>query len=441
MTELTSKSKIPVEPSSRDSISSWLDVLTSMLVMPDAQRAQVRDELEDHLRSRVDDLLILGKSEPESIRIAVAELGETAELARLISSANKPRHPYRRYTMNALLIAATGSLLALGIHITLPSTILPTLQTQGTGEIVADSKLSGIPFDKIKVDVRNATLGEMVEQLQTKTDIPLIVHWPMFDSFGFDRDTKIDIDSDPIPATLVLTILAERTEQYVKDSMVLHRADDQYELGSRSQFDHRTIGKRIYDLSAFVEPTPIEQSSTGRQSNRATESNNNVAKQRILDMLTFHVSSDDWRNAGGELAYASVIGNNLVISAPSRMHDEIKVLLEDLIDREVAYSKEAQYKNQRAFDRVEEEFKSVRGRLIELGERLRKIEDERDMIMASPFDQSDQQAIQVRTVHLMEISAHLAPLNFELKELEERYSFLKSRMIESQYANLFEGLD
>ena len=49
-------------PSSRDAIDSWLDVLVSMLNLPGSQRDQVRDELEDHLRSRVDDLLIMGKS-------------------------------------------------------------------------------------------------------------------------------------------------------------------------------------------------------------------------------------------------------------------------------------------------------------------------------------------------------------------------------------------
>jgi len=99
-----------VSPSSRDSISGWLDVLTSMLSISEPKRLQVRDELEDHLRSRVDDLLITGTPEHEAIRIAVAELGETAELAQLISHAHTRANPRRRMMNIALITAAVAGL-------------------------------------------------------------------------------------------------------------------------------------------------------------------------------------------------------------------------------------------------------------------------------------------------------------------------------------------
>ncbi|MCR9077305.1 MAG: permease prefix domain 1-containing protein, partial [bacterium] len=96
-------------PSNRDAIESWLDVLVSMLNLPSSQRDQVRDELEDHLRSRVDDLLIMGKPEPEAIQAAIHELGETAELAKLISTASRTRTPFRRFAMNATFFVLAGS--------------------------------------------------------------------------------------------------------------------------------------------------------------------------------------------------------------------------------------------------------------------------------------------------------------------------------------------
>ena len=99
------RQRAPVAPSSRDGIERWLDVLTSMLKLPPGQRAQVRDELEDHLRSRVDDLLISGTSEPDAIRQAVSELGETAELASLISNAHTQTRS-RRHVMQFTLAAA-----------------------------------------------------------------------------------------------------------------------------------------------------------------------------------------------------------------------------------------------------------------------------------------------------------------------------------------------
>tara|TARA_A100001391_G_scaffold166456_1_gene126569 strand:+ start:87 stop:1400 length:1314 start_codon:yes stop_codon:yes gene_type:complete len=113
----------------KDSISSWLDVLTGMLAIPESQRTQVRDEFEDHLRSRIDDLLIVGKPEPEAIRIAIAELGETAELAKLISKAHQHAHPRRR-TMNiAMITVAIAGLSIGGISLLTNQSAPPTNQT------------------------------------------------------------------------------------------------------------------------------------------------------------------------------------------------------------------------------------------------------------------------------------------------------------------------
>lgn len=113
-------------PSNRDTIESWLDVLVSMLNLPPSQRDQVRDELEDHLRSRVDDLLIMGKPEPEAIQSAIHELGETAELAKLISTASRTRTPFRRFAMNATFFVLAGSILTASVSMMMPSSTIPT---------------------------------------------------------------------------------------------------------------------------------------------------------------------------------------------------------------------------------------------------------------------------------------------------------------------------
>lgn len=115
-------------PTNRDGIETWLDVLTSMLSLPPSQRSQVRDELEDHLRSRVDDLLIMGQSESEAIRTAITELGETAELARHISNANRTSKSFRRFAMNATFFVLAGSVLTASVSMMMPSnsnTIVP----------------------------------------------------------------------------------------------------------------------------------------------------------------------------------------------------------------------------------------------------------------------------------------------------------------------------
>lgn len=115
-----------VEPSSADAISSWLEVLTSMLALPETQRRAVRDELEDHLRSRVDDLLITGIDEHDAIRKAVSELGETAELAKVVTNAHTQPTRRRRLMQNALITAAIAGMSVGGYTmLTTPNTALP----------------------------------------------------------------------------------------------------------------------------------------------------------------------------------------------------------------------------------------------------------------------------------------------------------------------------
>jgi predicted secreted protein len=106
----TRKITTQVQPSSRDSISSWLDVLVSMVALPELQRDQIRDELEDHLRSRVDDLLITGIEEHEAIQQAVSELGETAELAKVVTQAHAHTTPRRRIMQTTLIAAALAGM-------------------------------------------------------------------------------------------------------------------------------------------------------------------------------------------------------------------------------------------------------------------------------------------------------------------------------------------
>jgi len=124
--------RTPVEPSRRDAVEDWLTLFVRMLGLPASETEAVRDELEDHLRSRVDDLLITGVSEPEAVRRAVAELGETATLAQGFRNAR--RTPRRRTAMYALF-AIAGSALVLSSTAVLTGGA-GSVPAPGTGAIV-----------------------------------------------------------------------------------------------------------------------------------------------------------------------------------------------------------------------------------------------------------------------------------------------------------------
>ncbi len=98
------------ENTTSDSTKSWLDVLEKLLPMPDAERKAIRDELASHLRERVRDLTISGVSEHEAVRMAIAELGDAAELAKGYRNVKSGWPMWAR--SHAMKIAATSVVVA-----------------------------------------------------------------------------------------------------------------------------------------------------------------------------------------------------------------------------------------------------------------------------------------------------------------------------------------
>ena len=326
----------PVKPSAPDPVDAWLDVLVAMLSIPKPDRQRVRDELEDHLRSRIDDLLIHGLTESQALQKAVAELGETADLARQLSHAHKPPRT-RRYAMHALLIALTGTVVALGVNTMRPQASTPApVAVQSEAGAAA---LSGEP-----IPVRGQTLGEVLESFVSRSDRPVMVHWTLLQDIGLERDEPIEIDADPLRFGTILQLLAERTEPGLGDSIALLEAPDLIEVGLRSQFDQRTMQRRNYDLANLVghevrNPVTGQQATIARPGAGYTGGHGAMA---IAQLLETHVSPDDWVRLGGDLARYSAMGNVLVITAPERIHAEIEATLTELDETQRASFQEAQ---------------------------------------------------------------------------------------------------
>ncbi|MEM9082648.1 MAG: permease prefix domain 1-containing protein, partial [Planctomycetota bacterium] len=97
----------------RDAIAEWLAVFSRTLAVPKREAEEVLAELEDHLRTRVDDLMIGGVSEPEAIRQAITELGETVELARRFRESHTIRR--RRSMIQALTLCGVAAALGLSV--------------------------------------------------------------------------------------------------------------------------------------------------------------------------------------------------------------------------------------------------------------------------------------------------------------------------------------
>lgn len=418
-------------PASRDGIESWLDVLTSMLSLPPSQRTQVRDELEDHLRSRVDDLLIMGTPEPEAIRTAIAELGETAQLARHISTANRTPKSFRRFAMNATFFVLAGSVLTASVSMMMPNA--PQQQTDSIAEakiVFATPEATEYAnlLDSFTVDVRDASLANLLEQIDRNIERPLIVHWQLLADLGFDREAPVDIDSDPISAELALTILEERTERDLHDSIAVLEKHDQIEIGIRSQFDRRTREERIYDLSMFASERPAP----------ATEN----TMVQIRELLQSHVSPEAWVNLGGDTASATVLNTTLVVSAPDRIHTQIDALLSKLIAQHEAQQQEAYMHSQRGMDRIRAEYTSAREKYLRDTRELAQVQSHARSIQTQldtgAIDNKQRDEL-INRNH--EIGLMITELTLRVHEQERRYEMLQSLVIDAERDLLFTELN
>lgn len=422
----------PVRPSAPDPVDAWLDVLVTMLAIPKADRRTVRDELEDHLRSRIDDLLIHGLTQPQALEKAVAELGETADLARQLSRAHKPPRT-RRYAMHALLIALTGTVVALGVNQVQPPS------TAKTPSAVASPAETGMSADD-PIAVRGMTMEEFVGAIQARTDRPVLVHWDQLESIGMHPDTPLALEVDPIPVGVVLTILSEKAAGTGEVLSVFDQSG-LLEIGLRSQFDRRTITRRNYELAGrMIADLSSEDASVQRRAN---------AVMNMMHSIQTHVSTNDWADTGGDLASISAIGTTLVVSAPQRMHDAIEALLADLHeqgvasemarDRAEADRRHAELRVQdELIDRLKREYARASSLYLNAMSELTRLRRERNEMMVHPAQRTDEE--KDLGPQLDRIDSEIRARELEADEHNARVRYLRSRLIAGEYEHLFSEL-
>lgn len=434
-----------VTPSNRDSIASWLDVLTSMLSLPEGQREQVRDELEDHLRSRVDDLLITGTPEPEAIRIAVAELGETAELAKLISHAHTRANPRRRMMNIALITAAIAGMSIGGISwnnaggtgLVMPSSEGVVLAAESTERETADDRVQTF-------DIENSSMKTILTEIALK----------------FDRELQLSRDArgGNLAGYLRSPHLSSFKGEYTFDAAL---------AAFRSNFseDAYNYNLIITDSTMFIES--YDEFQKGRIE---TQVHAGPSWMDTDEIVQYALSLQSLLSVKHDLEFASieVIGDAIVVAAPPNIQVEVVKMMRELetiaMQRQEEQAAQRERERQRAiamraersqefrenqdrmaaeFDRtimnLQDEFDSARSALLVSKAKMRMIENEMNR---DPFahkkegwDESEEKA------QILELQSAYDEAQLELKESEDRYNYLRSRLLDSQYAQLFKGLE
>lgn len=419
LTKRTTNITPPVAPSSRDAIESWLDVLTAMLSLPPGQKAMVRDELEDHLRSRVDDLLITGTPEPEAIRTAVAELGETAQLAKLIASAHTYSSP-RRTIMNTALISVAAAGIALRSF---------TLFN-------ASSSLTALPIEVA------ASQGETVNQnaQQPTRDID-ILHEPLlvaFQQLAMEFDLSIDIHSlDQVQVhqlqgrevSIAGTFSLRSAMQALLVQSLTHAADLTYEI------EDDTIELLTHDEQA--RRTVKTQVLTLDDANAVQYIN---AAESFEHLLQAH-STSPWLSI-------EPLANGIAVAAPAAMNDFIDQtwsLIQrqhaDAIRSQEKLAAEREAQRRQGIDRIKAEYESIRQRYVAKGlergladQRLSSLEGE---IFTKEMTPERREELKAQRVELEMV---IQELMLDLTDLEARHSRLQSLLIDTEYEGLLRTL-
>lgn len=312
----------PVRPSTRDPIAQWLDVFTSLLALPASEADRIRDELEDHLRTRVDDLLILGMTEPEAVQKAVTELGETAQLARNFRSVRT--HSRRRIAMHTALFAAVGFAISVSVAGLIPRSPSPafapiaTIQPEETG------------LKSLGLDLNGGTLEETLNAIAEATGARLFVHWNALEDFSnLTRDSELG----PIPAkdldgAKILELMNSMLNLSDEGVLAVRHEGNLVEVANVAYFDRIETVTMDYDVSLLVGAGHVLMVT-----DQGLNLVNNIEK--IVEPRV-------WQNNGGE-ATLTMSGSLLTVRAPKRIHTMVGPYIAklELIERERA-EREAQ---------------------------------------------------------------------------------------------------
>lgn len=300
-----------------DSISAWLDRLVALLRLSPTESAEIRDELESHLRERVRDLMLVGTEEPVAIHQAISELGDLALLAQRLREAHRPTR--RSIAMHTLALAIPAGVIALAA-LTWPAArpVTPAAQppppTNGSTGSAAFAE-SRQPDTRVVAALSAATVDALARALAHAHDAPLYVHWKALEPFGLAPDTVIG-DLPPVPAHRLLDLASDQLD--LPDGVRLdYRFDGRlFELATRDYFDRRERQLITYDIAPLVPsvgPLDITRESLV-----------------LVELLITIIEPDAWSEHGGELASVYATGTRLFVSAPPRIQQRVDWVLRQL---------------------------------------------------------------------------------------------------------------
>ncbi|MEM0983094.1 MAG: permease prefix domain 1-containing protein [Planctomycetota bacterium] len=428
------KSTQIVHSSNRDPIAEWLRVFSMTLGLPDAERRAIVDDLEDHLRARVDDLLILGATEHDAVQRAIAELGETAELAGRFRQAKHGQR--RRQLMSWTAIGIAGIAVAVSsVGVFGPRGAGQAAAVQASA-VTAEASVEGAQpdhypdrppivfkggfsvtlgdksFEDImtaaaeRAGLRSSRLPEWPNKVRFNravAELPLAVRTPegrvhmVSQTPGFVEERRQHV----IEAGTIEDLLGSFEELDVGLGGLDYRVrDGELVLGSQQTLAAEESVSKAYDLTTLSLP-----------------GGDRMSGGQVHNLLSSHLSYQTSQEPGGYLTYTEA-GDVVFIRATPNYHEALDEVLEPLRERRQAALQEEEAKRRERLAMLEAELVDLRAKHSDLRHRLR----ENQMRLDSP------------DAHKAAWRAQIIGEG-ELADLEGFIAAIRERIVDTKFAN------
>lgn len=292
-----------------DPVGGWLRALGVMLRLPEAEKREILDELEAHLRERIRDLVLEGVDERDAAARALDELGEAGVLAQRFHRVRNTSH--RRLAMNIALIGLVGGSVVLS-----SVTYFRHAAPAPVAEVVAAAPAAADPAaalaGSIQVSFDQAPLTEAFALMAEKAGKPVLVHWNDLKEQDIHPDTQLTLKTPaPVPHAMLHRLMNEALGLAGGRTLSARFEGAVLEIATRSYFDRLETSLECIDIAGALD---------GRGEQQA---------EQIVDLIRSTVEPEIWRDNGGHSVIRTV-GNKLFISAPRRILPRVQWIIDQL---------------------------------------------------------------------------------------------------------------
>jgi hypothetical protein len=358
---------------SNQEFENYLRLIGKLLQLSRRQQEQIGAELQDHLESRVADLVDLGMDQQAAISQALEEFGDAAVMAKNFQTVSQLKR--RRWMMRFATFSIAGCFLAAVLAVAL----WPTQSRFGgpdrlTANSFQDEALvaqadtpspDGLPINaELKSTHAQADsfansvidINEHIERtLKATTDMDYqdvewsLIQKDLFDRFKFniltdqtalddkltqEHPLSLQVRGLPLEVCLLELLRPRNATFIVKDGAVRVISIDNVE-------DPQFLTRRTYDCRKLIEAMDLEMSSSlFRSLDTQKQDKSSVDKQAVqitskedflIQLVSIMVGEcDKWSTEGDGVFSISVVNGFLVVGAPREIHRETELFLKTL---------------------------------------------------------------------------------------------------------------